>query len=165
MPWLCVQLLRVPDKVRLWLGFSEDWDNEDNEEAFATARAAAGTLAGAAGDEDVAKALLAENCATSLVSLLESENVELAHRAIVITTQLTEQTDVDLAAELATHLLEGGVVPALAVMMRCDNPMIAELARGAAMGLSRAISTGKKHQGQVISPEVEADEQVGEYEG
>lgn len=143
--------MRVPDKVRLWLGLSEDWDNEENDEAFATARAAAGTLAYVAGDEAVGRALLEENCASSILSLLESENSELAHRAIVIISELCDQEDVELAAELATHLVTGGVVPALAVMMQLagsEGPggMIGELAKNAAMSLSNAISNGKKNK-------------------
>lgn len=137
--------------MRLWLGFCEDWDNADNEEAFATARAAAGTLAYACGDADVGKALLAENCATSILSLLESENSELAHRAIVIINELCELAEVELAAQIATHLVEGGVVPSLAVMMQLDassgdgqGGVIGELAKNAAMALSNAISNGKK---------------------
>jgi hypothetical protein len=143
----------VPDKVRLWLGFCEDWGNEENEEAFATARAAAGTLAYACGDADVGQALLEENCASSVLSLLESENSELAHRAIVIINELCELTDADLAGQIATHLVEGGVVPSLAVMMQLDassggaqGGMIGELAKNAAMALSSAISNMKKEK-------------------
>ena len=99
-------------------GLCEDWDSDDNPEAFATACAAAGTLASAVGDEGVAKALLDEQCGISLLTLLESGQLGLVHRCLVIILEL-------LAAEehgalLATHLLESGVVPHLAqVCMTC----------------------------------------------
>jgi len=57
----------------LWLGLSEDFDNEENaQEAFLTARAAAGTLAVAASDSQVCDALLAQNCASTVLKLLQS---------------------------------------------------------------------------------------------
>jgi uncharacterized protein YbjQ (UPF0145 family) len=62
-------------------------------------------------------------------------------------------TDADLAGQIATHLVEGGVVPSLAVMMQLDassggaqGGMIGELAKNAAMALSSAISNMKKEK-------------------
>ena len=92
-------------------GFCEDWDNEDNVEAMATACAASGTLASSVSDVGVAKALLDEKCGISLVSLLESERVELIHRCLVIVLELINAED--YGTQLATHLLECGIVPVL----------------------------------------------------
>jgi hypothetical protein len=89
----------------------EDWDNEENENAFATACAASGTLASAARDPDVAKALLEEKCALSLISLLESQKLDLVHRCLVIVLELIDCEE--HSKQLATHLLESGIVPAL----------------------------------------------------
>lgn len=92
-------------------GLCEDWDNEDNEEAFATACASSGTLASAAGDPGVAKALLDEKCALSILSLLGSKRLELIHRCLVIILELIESEE--HGGQLAMHLLENGVVPFL----------------------------------------------------
>lgn len=97
-------------------GLCEDWDSEENAEAFATACAASGTLASAVGDEGVAKALLDEKCAISLLSMLESGRLELIHRCLVIILELIDSEA--HGAALATHLLEGGVVPHLAQVVR-----------------------------------------------
>lgn len=94
------------------VGLCEDWDSEENEEAFATACAASGTLASAVGDAGVAKALLSEKCGISLLSLLESQQLDLVHRCLVIVLELLE--DEEHGAALATHLLESGIVPHLA---------------------------------------------------
>jgi hypothetical protein len=101
-------------------GLCEDWDNEDNDEAFATSCAAAGTLASAVGDEGVAKALLDEKCAISLVSLLESGRLELIHRCLVIILELIDTEDI--GGQLATHLLEHGVVPHLSEVIEQHEP-------------------------------------------
>jgi hypothetical protein len=133
--------------VRLWLGLSEDWYNEENEEAFATARAAAGTLACAVGDPQVAEALLAEDCVRSIASLLESGEVELIHRALVMIIDLCDG-DADHCKKLATHLIEGGVVPPLAKVMQMEMseamPVnLSEMARTAGVILSQAATKTK----------------------
>lgn len=129
------------------MGLCEDWCNEENEEAYATARAAAGTLACAVGDPKVAEALLAEECARSIASLLESGEVELIHRALVMTIDLCDG-DTDLCVRLAKHLIEGGVVPPLAQVMQMERiesmPInLSEMARTAGHILSKAASKAK----------------------
>jgi hypothetical protein len=98
-------------------GLCEDWDNEDNEEAFATACAASGTLASSVGDAGVAKALLGEKCAISLLTLLESQQLDLVHRCLVIILELIDTEEQLVGGELATHLLEYGVVPHLSQVL------------------------------------------------
>jgi hypothetical protein len=139
------QLLRSPEKVRLWLGLCEDWSNEENEEAFLTARAAAGTLASVASDPQVAEALLAEECARSIASLLESEEPELIHRALVMVIDLCEG-GTDNCKKMATHLIESGVVPPLAKVMQMElqGPAnLSEMARTAGVVLSQAATKAK----------------------
>jgi hypothetical protein len=140
------QLLRSPEKVRLWLGLCEDWANEENDEAFLTARAAAGTLACVVGDPQVAEALLAEECARSIASLLESEEPELIHRALVMVIDLCEG-EADHCKKMATHLIESGVVPPLAKVMQMEiqGPAnLSEMARTAGVVLSQAATKSKR---------------------
>lgn len=180
-----LQLLRQKEKVRLWLAFCEDWNNENDAEcALATARACAGTLACAAGDPRTTAAMIGENCAASIVALLESANAELVHRALVmLDTMLSlppmeEQEDalprgaassrsgisdssdssmkeeavaaVLTPREIAEHLIQGGVVPKLAVVVQLNNPQLADMAKSIAVGLSQAMQTPAPPQVQEL---------------
>jgi hypothetical protein len=120
-----LKFMRVPDKVRLWLAFCDDWANEENQEAEATAMAASGTLAVAVSDAEVAKAVLAEGCGKSVATLVQSGNEGLAHRALVCASNLLE-TEPQLAKE---QLADGGVKEALrkAIAVYKRNPTIMEL--------------------------------------
>jgi hypothetical protein len=104
-------LLRSSEKLKLWLALAEDWTKEDGtkSEAFITARAAAGTLATAASDDDVVTAMIELKLADTLKALLVSENVELIHRAVVIIYEFASSNRKDAAY----HLLENGVIPAM----------------------------------------------------
>jgi hypothetical protein len=118
-------LLRVPDKVRLWLALCEDYgvddddddDNDDNDnnnnsssnqsydyadEAYKTCRASAGTLACACGDDKVALAVMQENIGNTVAKLLASGQLELIHRALVIVIELIESGGKDLALHMAS---------------------------------------------------------------
>jgi len=107
-------LLRVPDKVRLWLALCEDYgvdDEEDNnnnqsynyaDEAYKTCRASAGTLACACGDDKVAFAVMQENIGNTITKLLDSGKLELIHRALVIIIELIESGGKDLAVHMAS---------------------------------------------------------------
>lgn len=110
-----LSLLRVPDKVRLWLALCEDYgindeeDNEDNnqnynyaDEAYKTCRASAGTLACSCGDDKVALAVMKENIGNTIAKLLESRKLELIHRALVIVIELIESGGKDLAVHMAS---------------------------------------------------------------
>ena len=142
--------MRTPDKVRLWLGLSEDWSNDESDEAFATARAAAGTLACAVGDPQVADALLKEECARTIVCLLESEQPELIHRALVMIIDLCDNNS-ELSGQIAVHLIEGGVVPPLSILMQTESTgpttgvNLADMARGAGIILSKAAAKSKQN--------------------
>ena len=132
-------MLRSPDKLKLWLGLAEDWENDsvNAEEAFLIARAAAGTLAGAASDAEVADAMIQEDCARTIVALLQSGNAELVHRALVIVLELlsTEKRAV------AEHLVVGGVVPAIGLVTKFNDPRLAELAMSCAASLSAVMQS------------------------
>eukprot|EP01041_Mallomonas_annulata_P007218 gene7218-14717_t len=128
-------LLRVGERIRLWVSLSDDWDNEDNEEAVATARASLATLAMAAGDEAVTDALISENIAKVITRLLSSEMMEeeLLHRALVLTNTMVETKT---AAGL--HLMEGGIVPLLGELVDTDiNEMLKNIVRNIAICLSK----------------------------
>lgn len=132
-------MLRSGDKLKLWLGLAEDWDNDkaDAHEAFLIARAAAGTLAGAACDPEVADAMVSCDCARTVVTLLESGNPELIHRALVVVLQLlsTEKRAV------AEHLMHGSVVPAMGGVTKLKEPMLADLAMQCAQALSELMKS------------------------
>lgn len=67
-----LQLLRKSEQLRLFLGLSEDWTSSaDPQEALLTAKAASATIAGSCGDSEVADAMLAEDCARTIVALLD----------------------------------------------------------------------------------------------
>lgn len=107
----------------------------EETESYKTARAASGTLAVAAFDSEVCAALLAEGCASTVTALLESARPELVHRALVLLQQLAENG----GSQMAKHLVEGGVVPAIAVVVRLGMPMLTDLAKQAAVSLSEAM--------------------------
>ena len=145
--------------ARLWLGLSEEWNKEmlsdgDGEdpaddssaidldalmrtESYQTSRAAIGTLAVAASDPEVCAAVLAENCASTVVSLLQSAAEELVHRALAFALTFVNTNGVPAAK----HLLEGGVVPALHVGTKMSNPRLRELCKEVGLALSAALKT------------------------
>lgn len=132
------KLLRQPDKVRLWLALSEEWDKETNpEEAYLTARAAAGTLAIACSDEDVCKAMIAEGCASTIVALLDSEKPELIHRGLVIILSGCQAAE----ASMARHLVQGGVISSIASTANLGDETLVSLAGDAAEELSKHITS------------------------
>lgn len=99
------------------------------------------------GDPEVAEALLAEDCVRSIASLLESGEVELIHRALVMVIDLCDG-DADHCKKLATHLIEGGVVPPLAKVMQMEMSEVmpvnlSEMARTAGVILSQAATRNK----------------------
>jgi hypothetical protein len=131
-------LLRDPEKVRLWVGLCEDWANEESsEESYLIARACCGTLAIAAQDLDVCKALLKEKIGSAVTHLLESEKPELIHRALALVESLVETG----GKECALHLLEHSCVPGIGAAHKVvqDNPNLVALAQRVAQLLSTAI--------------------------
>eukprot|EP01035_Chromulina_nebulosa_P018083 gene18083-23731_t len=132
-----LKILRQPDKLRLWLGLCEDWDNSnDPNECYATARAASGTLAMAANDDVVANAMIQEDCSKTLLSLLSSEKSELIYRALVIIITLVET----IGKKAAEHLGEGNVIQAIAVVLKINDEDLTQLAKDAAMALNKVMS-------------------------
>lgn len=136
------KVLRVPEKVKLWMALSEDWDPEDDsrneeslKEAFLTARAAAGTLAITANDAEVAAAMKQEDCAKTVCSLLATGHLDLVHRTLVMIQALL-RSEVE---GMAMHLLQGGVVQAMNVVLKCGQENLVFLAKECAQELSAAI--------------------------
>ena len=83
-----IEHLRDPEKMKLWCAFAEDFESD-----LPTSRAAAGTLAMAAGatdDEELMQTMLQSRAIEVFVSLVESGSVELCHRACVGISYLSE---------------------------------------------------------------------------
>lgn len=83
-----VEHLRDPEKMKLWCAFAEDFESD-----LPTSRAAAGTLAMAAGaldDEELLETILKSRMIEVFVALLSSGNAELCHRACVGIMYLAE---------------------------------------------------------------------------
>jgi hypothetical protein len=159
---LTAQLLRMKDKVKLWLslcqegilsGEDDDLDEtvtdearrmwaDERHERYLTARASAGTLAMAAGaDERVCQTLCELDCAKTICALLESEQPELVHRALVwITEMASAPENEEIRAQCATHLMEGGVVGAIGVVVKLGDAQLGGLAKDAAQALSNAVN-------------------------
>jgi hypothetical protein len=97
-------MMRLPEKVRLWVGFTAEYDtegvtpksfegaNNPLKETFLTARAAAGTLAGSLIDIQVAHACMREDIVSMLTKVLvdngkntndAGQNIEIIHRLLV----------------------------------------------------------------------------------
>lgn len=116
-------------------------EKEELQEKFLAARAAAGTLAIAAGDPEVGKALCEQDCAKTVVALLESMQNELVHRALILISELvTAPEDADLCRSNGVHLVEGGVVASISVVLKMNDAQLGGLAREAATALSKAIN-------------------------
>ena len=101
-------IMRRTDQVRLWLGMCEAYEVEneselvgdinnyksvaedtgagasEEKESLKTARAAAGSLAGALSDAAVCAAVMKEDFSTALLRLFLSRNVDLVHRALAM---------------------------------------------------------------------------------
>jgi len=135
-----LRLLRDPEKVRLWVGLCEDWAGEENpEESFLIARACSGTLAGAAQDEEVSAALMKENIGSALTALLESGNIELIHRGLVIVESLIENG----GKTASLNLLENGVVKGISKAHKIiqGTPHLVSLAQEIAKTLSAVMNS------------------------
>lgn len=122
-----LKILQDREKLRLWLALIEDWDpaGEDKTEKFLTARAALGTLAVAAGDEKVALALVQEDCGKTIQQVLRQEHEELIHRVLVLINQLLSHEE--SSVQIANHLAQFNIIPALSVAAKFKNPEFGEL--------------------------------------
>lgn len=128
--------------MRLWLALAEDYDpaaeeaqDQDVKERFLIARAAMGTLAVAASDEQVAQALCEEDCVKSLRHVINTQNTELVHRALVMALQLLSHGN----QSIAKHLMEGSLVPCIAVVATLNDHQLGSLAKEVAEALAAAV--------------------------
>ena len=94
-------------------------------------------------------ALVQEDCARTIVGLLESEKPELVHRALVIITELlaAQEGDAEQCRAIAVHLIEGGVVQAISVVLKLKDAQLGKLAKEAASALSSAVSVSQSTRG------------------
>lgn len=79
--------------------------------------------------------MVAADCARTIVTLLESENKELMHRALVIVLQMLSVEK----REVAEHFLHGGVIPAIGTVTKVNDPFLADLAMQSAQALSQIM--------------------------
>ncbi|KAG7364405.1 tetratricopeptide repeat protein [Nitzschia inconspicua] len=96
-----MKMLQDVEELRLWLALASDY-----EENFECARAAAGCIAMATGDPDVAKALIQiPNFKERMDTCLESGSMEIIHRTLVTVLNLVE-----LGEELKESAVSNGLV-------------------------------------------------------
>ena len=114
---------------------------DEQQQKFMCGRAAAGTLAVACGvDEEVCKVMCELDCVKTIVTVLESVQPQLVHRALVwIKEMATAPGDTAVRALCAKHLVEGGIVDAISIVLNMGDPMLGEHARDAAQALSDAL--------------------------
>jgi hypothetical protein len=96
-----MKVLRDSEELRLWLALASDF--EDN---FECARAAAGCLAMATGDPEVAEALIKiKNFKERMDTCLESGSLEIIHRIMVVVLNLIEHGDTTKSAAVEHGLV------------------------------------------------------------
>ncbi|GKZ01195.1 hypothetical protein MPSEU_001070900 [Mayamaea pseudoterrestris] len=79
--------LKVPDNLRLWLAFAEDYEGR-----YECSRAAAGALAMATQDSEIARVLVdLAKFDESMTSMLQSGRLEIMHRVFVLLNNLVRQ--------------------------------------------------------------------------
>jgi hypothetical protein len=155
--------MRNEEKVRLWLGLCEDGcsrsvdpdaetgsgtpskeDGSMSKEPYLTAKAAAGSLATLSSDSTITDLMMKEDCARTLVALLESADGDLIHRALVIIMELlSSKEDVTERYAVAKYLVEGYIVPAMSssVVASSSQEQLGSLLKDAAQALSDAMSS------------------------
>lgn len=125
-----VEFFMKREYLRALIGFCGSWasdldDSVDatssplpmNNEAYKTARAAAGALATLAADASICSTLIQEKILTSTISLLGSAKYEFLHRGLAILQNLIENSAKDVAnageEQLGEHYVEGVSCPKL----------------------------------------------------
>ena len=95
--------LSNPDKLKLWVAFASDF-----EENFECARAAAGCLAMATGCSTAISSALTEqkNFRNLVRSLLECGNLELMHRVLVVLLNMSDHGDKCREAVVSTGVVK-----------------------------------------------------------
>jgi hypothetical protein len=121
-----IEHLRSEEKLKLWCAFAEDFQSD-----LPTARAAAGTLAMAAGleDEELHAGLLQSRVFEVWMALLKSGSPELAHRAAVGIGSISH------SQEAVSKMVGMGMKAALAKLAKKKNPDWAQVAAAAASGI------------------------------
>jgi len=155
------------EKVRLWLGLCEDGcsrsgdphdetgsgtssreeDGSMSREPYLTAKAAAGSLATLSSDSIITDLMMKEDCARTLVALLESADGDLIHRALVIIMELlSSKEDATERYAVAKYLVEGYIVPAMSssVVASSNHEQLGSLLKDAAQALSDAMSSSSR---------------------
>ena len=158
------------EKVRLWLGLCEDGcsrsDSEGRDEdtaisastateeeqegmpsePYLTAKAAAGSLATLANDSTFADLLVKEECARTLVALLQSTDGNLIHRALVIIVELlSSKEEMSERYIVARHLMEGSIVPAMTAVGKSGSYQhLGSLISDAVQALSDAMNSSSE---------------------
>jgi hypothetical protein len=140
-PWRAVVEKLVQDETAL--------SQFMQSESYMTARASAGTLAVAASDEEVCRAVVAENCSGTIICLLESRLPELVHRALVIALNLVNVGGI----AAAKHLLEHNVVPALHVGAKLGDANLAGLCKEVGVALSKALKSEEAAEKEKVKTE------------
>jgi len=79
---------------------------------------------------------MVDGCAESFYNVLSSQLPELVHR-VLITIQDMARSD---CPGVGQHFLDGGLVPAIALITRLGDPMLADIARDTATAISQAIA-------------------------
>lgn len=135
-----LSILRVPEKLRLWLSLTDDLDNEDNEEAEATSRAASGTLAMAAADELVCEAMMKENSAEIFTRVLSMHNNDVNHRVLVTIKNMFEK--MSSKNDIATKFMEAGIIAVFSELLKLSDTsdVVKELVQEVAVGISQIVS-------------------------
>lgn len=105
-------------------------------EPYKTARAASATLATSCSDAAVVEALIAEKCASTFVTLLNSGLSELVHRILVAVLEAASGDCIGAAQ----HLVDGGIVPAIATVTKMNDATLGELAKETAAALSQGLT-------------------------
>ena len=96
-----METLREADEARLWLALADDY-----EENYECARAAAGCLAMATGDPEVATALISNTkFKERMESILESGSLEIMHRILVVIQNLAAH-----GGEILDAAIEHGLI-------------------------------------------------------
>mmetsp|Transcript_61217 Transcript_61217/g.167892 ORF Transcript_61217/g.167892 Transcript_61217/m.167892 type:complete len:612 (-) Transcript_61217:137-1972(-) len=144
-----VEHLRDPEKIKLWVGFSEDYEAD-----FPTARAAAGALAMAVGldDEELTETLVNKSaCIRAFVGLLSCGHPELVHRAGVGITYLAD------IPHAVTKLKKEGAVPALKKLVKAakKDPTKWAAVQGVVAGALEAVEAAKEADPSEVIVEVD----------
>ena len=134
-----LQHLGDPEKLKIWLALAEAYEGEggDGGGDLPTARAAAGALAMASGDEGVTRALATAGAGRVWAALLRSGNPELVHRAAIVVRNMARfseprarlQEDEALGTALS-RLLKGGGAASLSPLPAPVLSALQEAQRG-----------------------------------